>query len=34
MMTFVAGQPAVDTAERLDRLIQGVIARVADVRRE
>jgi hypothetical protein len=34
MMTFVAGQPAVDTAEHLDRLIQGVIAGVAHVRRE
>ena len=34
MMTFVARQPPVDTAEHLDRLIQGVIARVADVRRE
>jgi Tetracyclin repressor-like, C-terminal domain len=34
MMTFVAGQPAVDTAEHLDRLIQGVIAGVAQVRRE
>ena len=34
MMTFVAGQPAVDTAENLDRLIEGVIAGVAHVRRE
>lgn len=32
MMTFVAGQPAVDNAEHLDRLIQGVIAGVAQVR--
>ncbi|OBF57315.1 transcriptional regulator [Mycobacterium sp. 852002-53434_SCH5985345] len=32
MMTFVAGQPAVDSAEHLDRLIQGVIAGVAAVR--
>jgi Tetracyclin repressor-like, C-terminal domain len=34
MMTFVAGQPAVDTAEHLDRLIQGVITGVAQVRRD
>lgn len=34
MMTFVAGRPAVDTAEHLDRLIRGVIAGVAHVRRE
>nr|WP_255377628.1 TetR family transcriptional regulator [Mycobacterium sp. 852014-52450_SCH5900713] len=32
MMTFVAGQPAVDSADHLDRLIQGVIAGVAAVR--
>ncbi|OBA58108.1 transcriptional regulator [Mycobacterium sp. 1100029.7] len=32
MMTFVAGQPVVDSAEHLDRLIQGVIAGVAAVR--
>ncbi|WP_281252804.1 TetR/AcrR family transcriptional regulator [Mycobacterium arosiense] len=32
MLTFVAGQPAVDDAQRLDRLIQGVIAGVAQVR--
>lgn len=32
MLTFVAGQPAVDDAEHLDRLIQGVIAGVAQVR--
>uniref|UniRef100_UPI003899E176 TetR/AcrR family transcriptional regulator n=1 Tax=Mycobacterium sp. HUMS_1102779 TaxID=3383487 RepID=UPI003899E176 len=32
MLTFVAGQPAVDDAERLDRLIRGVIAGVAEVR--
>jgi DNA-binding transcriptional regulator YbjK len=32
MMTFVANQPAVDNPERLDRLIQGVIAGVAHVR--
>lgn len=32
MLTFVAGQPAVDDAEHLDRLIQGVIAGVAEVR--
>jgi AcrR family transcriptional regulator len=32
MMTFVAGQPAVDSAEHLDRLIRGVIAGVAHVR--
>lgn len=34
MMTFVANQPAVDNPERLDRLIQGVIAGVAHVRGE
>jgi hypothetical protein len=32
MMTFVAGPPAVASAEQLDRLIQGVIAGVAQVR--
>lgn len=32
MLTFVAGQPAVDNPEQLDRLIRGVIAGVADVR--
>ena len=32
MLTFVAGQPVVDDAERLDRLIRGVIAGVAEVR--
>ncbi|WP_342781078.1 TetR/AcrR family transcriptional regulator [Mycobacterium helveticum] len=32
MLTFVAGQPTVDDAERLDRLIRGVIAGVAEVR--
>jgi AcrR family transcriptional regulator len=32
MMSFVAGQPAVDDAEHLDRLIQGVIAGVAQTR--
>jgi len=32
MMTFVAGRPAVDGPEHLDRLIQGVIAGVALVR--
>ena len=32
MMTFVAGQPTVEDAEHLDRLIQGVIAGVAAVR--
>jgi DNA-binding transcriptional regulator YbjK len=32
MMTFIAGRPAVDSAEQLDRLIQGVIAGVAQVR--
>ncbi|ORB73526.1 TetR family transcriptional regulator [Mycobacterium scrofulaceum] len=31
MLTFVAGQPAVDSAEHLDRLIRGVIAGVAGV---
>ncbi|WP_369827611.1 TetR/AcrR family transcriptional regulator [Mycobacterium sp. E2989] len=34
MLTFVAGQPAVDSAEHLDRLIRGVIAGVAAVRGE
>jgi hypothetical protein len=34
MMTFVAGEPAVDTSEHLDRLIQGVIIGIANVRRE
>lgn len=34
MMTFVAGQPIVDSAEHLDRLIQGVIAGVAQARRD
>jgi hypothetical protein len=34
MMTFVAGRPAVDSAEHLDRLIQSVIAGVAHVRRD
>lgn len=33
MVTFVAGQPIVEDAERLDRLIQGVIAGVAAARR-
>jgi DNA-binding transcriptional regulator YbjK len=32
MMTFVAGQPIVDSAEHLDRLIQGVIAGVGHPR--
>ncbi|TAM71771.1 MAG: TetR family transcriptional regulator [Mycobacterium sp.] len=32
MLTFVAGQPAVDNAEHLDRLVQGVIAGVAAIR--
>jgi DNA-binding transcriptional regulator YbjK len=32
MMTFIAGRPAVHSAEQLDRLIQGVIAGVAQVR--
>ena len=32
MMTFVAGQPIVDSAEHLDRLIQGVIAGVGHAR--
>ncbi|MGV0070875.1 TetR/AcrR family transcriptional regulator [Mycobacterium colombiense] len=31
MLTFVAGQPAVDDPEHLERLIQGVIAGVAAV---
>jgi hypothetical protein len=34
MMTFVAGQPAVEGPEHLDRLIQGVIAGVAQVHRD
>ena len=34
MMTFVSGRPAVDGPEHLDRLIQGVIAGVAQVRRD
>ncbi len=34
MMTFVSGRPAVDSAGHLDRLIQGVIAGVAQVRRD
>ena len=34
MMTFVAGQPVVDSAEHLDRLIQGVLAGVSHVRRD
>ncbi|WP_369830230.1 TetR/AcrR family transcriptional regulator [Mycobacterium sp. E1747] len=34
MLTFVAGQPAIDSAEHLDRLIRGVIAGVAAVRGE
>lgn len=33
MLTFVAGQPAVTDPERLDRLIQGVIAGIAHVHR-
>jgi DNA-binding transcriptional regulator YbjK len=33
MMTFVAGRPVIDSPEHLDRLIQGVIAGVAHVRR-
>jgi hypothetical protein len=32
MLTFVAGRPVIDSAEHLDRLIQGVIAGVAEVR--
>ncbi|OMC27447.1 transcriptional regulator [Mycobacterium colombiense] len=32
MLTLVAGRPAVDDAEHLDRLIQGVIAGIAAVR--
>jgi DNA-binding transcriptional regulator YbjK len=32
MMTLVGGRPAVDGPEHLDRLIQGVIAGVAEVR--
>ena len=32
MMTFVAGVPVVDTVEHLDRLIQGIIAGVAQHR--
>jgi hypothetical protein len=31
MLTFVAGQAAVESDEQLDRLIQGVIAGVAHV---
>ncbi|OCB56360.1 transcriptional regulator [Mycobacterium malmoense] len=31
MLTFVAGQPTVDSADHLDRLIRGVIAGVAGV---
>jgi DNA-binding transcriptional regulator YbjK len=34
MMTFVSGRPAVDGPEHLDRLIQGVIAGIAQVRRD
>ena len=34
MMTFVSGRSAVEGPEHLDRLIQGVIAGVAQVRRE
>ena len=34
MMTFVAGKPAVEDAAHLDRLIQGVIAGVAQVCRD
>lgn len=34
MMTFVAGRPVVDSSEHLDRLIRGVIAGVAQVRRD
>jgi hypothetical protein len=34
MLTFVAGQAAVDNPEQLDRLIQGVISGVAHVRGE
>jgi DNA-binding transcriptional regulator YbjK len=34
MMTFVAGRPVVDSSEHLDRLIRGVIAGVARVRRD
>lgn len=34
MMTIVAGQPVIDNPERLDLLIQGVIAGVAHVRRD
>ena len=33
MLTFVAGQPAVEDPEHLDRLIQGVIAGIAHVHR-
>ncbi len=32
MLTFVAGQPIVDDAEHLDRLLRGVIAGVAQIR--
>jgi DNA-binding transcriptional regulator YbjK len=34
MMTFVAGRPVIDSPEQLDRLIQGVIAGIAHVRRD
>jgi len=34
MMTFVSGRPVVDSSEHLDRLIRGVIAGVAQVRRD
>lgn len=34
MLTFVAGQPVVDSPEHLDRLIQGVIAGIAHVHRD
>jgi AcrR family transcriptional regulator len=34
MMTFVAGQPVVDNSAHLERLLRGVIAGVAHVRRE
>ena len=34
MLTFVAGQPAVDDPVHLDRLIQGVIAGIAHVHRD
>lgn len=32
MLTFVAGQPVVDDPQHLDRLIQGVIAGIAQIR--